>query len=178
MLSASLNKAFPSFLPSIAVPSLEFLARARKAFLFSPFTLICKVTAVAESSYSIRIFNKYSVDFFTTIDQHPGRCSVFKHPPTGYRSMCGTGSDDLSSNRKEYYVVIGGVRNIDETDWWCTMDSPYVRSNTFTLEVKRKIQTVQTVNVGEEREMFYLTTHSTHFICGYMASDIWATLSD
>ena len=28
--------------------------------------------------------------------------------------------------------------------------------------------------LGErEREMFYLTTHSTHFIYGYMASDIW-----
>ena len=28
--------------------------------------------------------------------------------------------------------------------------------------------------MGErEREMFYLTTHSTHFIYGYMASDIW-----
>ena len=25
-----------------------------------------------------------------------------------------------------------------------------------------------------EREMFYLTTHSTHFIYGYMASDIWS----
>ena len=24
-----------------------------------------------------------------------------------------------------------------------------------------------------EREMFYLTTHSAHFIYGYMASDIW-----
>ena len=24
-----------------------------------------------------------------------------------------------------------------------------------------------------EREMFYLTTHSTHFIYGYMALDIW-----
>ena len=24
-----------------------------------------------------------------------------------------------------------------------------------------------------EREMFYLTTHSTHFTYGYMASDIW-----
>ena len=23
------------------------------------------------------------------------------------------------------------------------------------------------------KEMFYLTTHSTHFIYGYMASDIW-----
>ena len=27
--------------------------------------------------------------------------------------------------------------------------------------------------VMREREMFYLTTHSTHFIYGYMASDIW-----
>ena len=26
---------------------------------------------------------------------------------------------------------------------------------------------------NQEREMFYLTTHSTHFIYGYMASDIW-----
>ena len=26
---------------------------------------------------------------------------------------------------------------------------------------------------GGEREIFYLTTHSTHFIYGYMASDIW-----
>ena len=34
------------------------------------------------------------------------------------------------------------------------------------------------VEKGTERkrgrkEMFYLTTHSTHFIYGYMASDIW-----
>ena len=30
------------------------------------------------------------------------------------------------------------------------------------------------VTGGErEREMFYITTHSTHFIYGYMASDIW-----
>ena len=27
--------------------------------------------------------------------------------------------------------------------------------------------------VEREREMFYLMTHSTHFIYGYMASDIW-----
>ena len=26
---------------------------------------------------------------------------------------------------------------------------------------------------GRRKEMFYLTTHSTHFIYGYMASDIW-----
>ena len=27
---------------------------------------------------------------------------------------------------------------------------------------------------AEEEEMFYLTTHSIHFIYGYMASDIWS----
>ena len=25
----------------------------------------------------------------------------------------------------------------------------------------------------KDEDMFYLTTHSTHFIYGYMASDIW-----
>ena len=29
------------------------------------------------------------------------------------------------------------------------------------------------IHTYREREMFYLTTHSTHFIYGYMASDIW-----
>ena len=29
------------------------------------------------------------------------------------------------------------------------------------------------VDTEREREMFYLTMHSTHFIYGYMASDIW-----
>ena len=28
-------------------------------------------------------------------------------------------------------------------------------------------------NISGRKEMFYLTTHSTHFIYGYMASDIW-----
>ena len=29
------------------------------------------------------------------------------------------------------------------------------------------------LRLEREREMFYLMTHSTHFIYGYMASDIW-----
>ena len=33
--------------------------------------------------------------------------------------------------------------------------------------------TVGTIGPEREREMFYLTTHSTHFIYGYMASVIW-----
>ena len=29
------------------------------------------------------------------------------------------------------------------------------------------------IKEGRKKEMFYLTTHSTHFIYGYMTSDIW-----
>ena len=29
------------------------------------------------------------------------------------------------------------------------------------------------VQEGRRKEIIYLTTHSTHFIYGYMASDIW-----
>ena len=36
-----------------------------------------------------------------------------------------------------------------------------------------KCRCVTRGNREREREMFYLTTHSTHFIYGYMASDIW-----
>ena len=36
-----------------------------------------------------------------------------------------------------------------------------------------KIEEMITVLNDGEREMFYLTTQSTHFIYGYMASDIW-----
>ena len=34
-------------------------------------------------------------------------------------------------------------------------------------------QIAQWVDNEGRKEMFYLTTHSTHFIYGYMASDIW-----
>ena len=32
---------------------------------------------------------------------------------------------------------------------------------------------LKTHGYGNRKEMFYLTTHSTHFIYGYMASNIW-----
>ena len=35
------------------------------------------------------------------------------------------------------------------------------------------IAVVTSTETEGREEMFYLTTHSTHFIYGYMASDIW-----
>ena len=36
-----------------------------------------------------------------------------------------------------------------------------------------KFQTDINREIEGRKEMFYLTTHSTHFIYGYLASDIW-----
>ena len=38
---------------------------------------------------------------------------------------------------------------------------------------KKKMKEKKKKEEERERELFYLTTHSTHFIYGYMASDIW-----
>ena len=46
--------------------------------------------------------------------------------------------------------------------------------NTFYLRLYGVRHMVKDHSDSErEREIFYLTTHSTHFIYGYMASDIW-----
>ena len=47
--------------------------------------------------------------------------------------------------------------------------------NTFYLRLYgvRHMVEDHSDSVRGRKEMFYLTTHSTHFIYGYMASDIW-----
>ena len=37
----------------------------------------------------------------------------------------------------------------------------------------KNIRRMYATEIEKEREIFYLTTHSTHFIYGYMASGIW-----
>ena len=44
--------------------------------------------------------------------------------------------------------------------------------STSTIDVADHATTTTTTTTIR-KEMFYLTTHSTHFIYGYMVSDIW-----
>ena len=48
-----------------------------------------------------------------------------------------------------------------------------VAGNLPAFEVTNEVNVIEITLDEREREMFYLTTHSTHFIYGYMASDIW-----
>ena len=50
----------------------------------------------------------------------------------------------------------------------------YVNMPTVTGETNKQTNTHTDTHMYERRkEMFYLMTHSTHFIYGYMVSDIW-----
>ena len=48
-----------------------------------------------------------------------------------------------------------------------------IRKCIFNLYQEKHIGTKGNEKTERKKEMFYLTTHSTHFIYGYMASDIW-----
>ena len=72
-------------------------------------------------------------------------------------------SDDTNFEQKAHEM----------TDFFINRHFP---NNTITryLDLVKLIPRQQPNRVtGRKKEMFYLTTHSTHFIYGYMASDIW-----
>ena len=50
--------------------------------------------------------------------------------------------------------------------------TPHSSTNSFS-EDRPDCAKFPSLKRDRDREMFYLTTHSTHFIYGYMASDIW-----
>ena len=65
------------------------------------------------------------------------------------------------------------------TYWWQRV-LPQGRIHQFVvhemieIQDKKKVRSHLThVTLPGKREMFYLTMHSTHFIYGYMVSDIW-----
>ena len=60
-----------------------------------------------------------------------------------------------------FYLLLYGVRHM-------------VKDHSDSERERERKECYFTDKEGKgEREMFYLTTHSTHFIYGYMASDIW-----
>ena len=68
---------------------------------------------------------------------------------------------------------ITGCRMVTSSGKYCP--SAGVSNSSFSYFIcEKKIHIQDVMSLRErEREMFYLTTHSTHFIYGYMASDIW-----
>ena len=67
--------------------------------------------------------------------------------------------------------------NIQYTAVFCTIKKYTQNTNgggsSSNKERKEKKDYRSKLKKERKKEMFYLTTHSTHFIYGYMASDIW-----
>ena len=60
--------------------------------------------------------------------------------------------------------------NDEDSESTPVMSETY-QTNTNVTETQSSFGMSTVTNT--RKEMFYLTTHSTHFIYGYMASDIW-----
>ena len=60
---------------------------------------------------------------------------------------------------------------VNSTCLLSVLDNSFVEATTRDIFIFENVILFATDRKG--KEMFYLTTHSTHFIYGYMASDIW-----
>ena len=78
----------------------------------------------------------------------------------------GTGSNGLVA--KSSAIGLGSHLGIGSNKVWVFKGHMVGRCMATTLASFPLIS-----NREGRKEMFYLTTHSTHFINGYMASDIW-----
>ena len=78
-----------------------------------------------------------------------------------------------------YYYTTAGTGTTSTTTFTTTTTTttitipPYTTTTTDTTTTPTTTTTTTSMYVLCRKEMFYLTTHSTHFIYGYMASDIW-----
>ena len=94
------------------------------------------------------------------------------------RSRVGSGGGWSVSGPIEVKVKWGVGQSVGPLRSRSRLGSGGGRSVSGPIEVKVKVR-VKVFNVHIQsrkegrKEMFHLTTHSTHFIYGYMASDIW-----
>ena len=80
-----------------------------------------------------------------------------------YHDVCYTSREALAGTRNKPRYVTDNDIDISEFNLYGVSFHVFCMSHAWVI-----------VYVKEGRkEMFYLTTHSTHFIYGYMASDIW-----
>ena len=113
--------------------------------------------------------------FALSIIQRGARCNTFRSALSrDYTAHCGRGSGEERADVRSYLLEIGHPTAADEHPWRCQLDKGPA-SNAITLSTygQYRLGGGRRYSVGSRGEMFYLTTHSTHFIYGYMASDIW-----
>ena len=109
------------------------------------------------------------------------RAELSREEPLRFHSSWKEGNVLFNDALNTFYLRLYGVRHMVEDH----SDSERGRKegnvlfnnalNTFYLRLYGIRHMVEDHSDSERgrKEMFYLTTHSTHFIYGYMASDVW-----
>ena len=85
-----------------------------------------------------------------------------------YHGLCYTSRGALAGTRNSSMGILFGVL----ISIWYMYHDQYLIYLSWSISDIRVMISIWYMNEWM-KEMFYLTTHSTHFIYGYMASDIW-----
>ena len=141
MLSASLNKTFPSFLYTVLYFSIFYYITISCVYLFptpnSRSVFHAKVWLNIHSFITV-IWRSFIHSFITVIwrsfihyqDLH--QCGNATAKPR-YNTACGVGTNKNTSERKEYSLQITAMTSEDFTQWWCTTRGVAHLHNTIVL---------------------------------------------
>ena len=108
---------------------------------------------------------------FVCVSQDDGDVPQFVYMFNQRTEDCGKQGIIGNINDSSRLLHYKRVKSLLDVEYYIT--SLNTREDTRSLWVLRIHELHLLNSVRREREMFYLTTHSTHFIYGYMASDIW-----
>ena len=78
----------------------------------------------------------------------------------------------LSQSMQTVVIVVLAMCYVRQINPSVTHLPPVTKESSYT-RIRLRYFTQATISIRERKKMFYLTTHSTNFIYGYMASDIW-----
>ena len=153
-------KSFPRLKPAIS-PSVELSLTIVYISLYALLFLIVYVQLWMIWYYRHKRFSYQTVFLYLCLLFSGLRVSLFSF----YFNNC-----DLANDLPwPVYWILYGLPVCLQFTTLCLLVLFFAQVSYF----KKINNNKQTQTNKREKEMFYLTTHSTHFIYGYMASDIW-----
>ena len=96
---------------------------------------------------------------------------VFSQYPLKYDGICDKGTNRRLSSVKKYILRIHKVSTMDQRDWHCQLKVDGSRSSDYTLTIHGMFKLNRDEGRKEGNVLF--NDALTHFIYGYMVSDIW-----
>ena len=129
----------------LSAPALIFSASAKCVEMYGSVTVTCTLLGyqyAMNSSKNITIGNAIrQVAGFT---QNKEKCLIWKSNEyeAHHSSICGVGTNDSNSIKKEYHIIIEKMQQQEFTTWFCSEHEYGLFSNNYTFDLAGKFLTL------------------------------------